>query len=125
MGIPTTAFSCAAGKCRLRLSERVVFALDKQVGRSRDQSEGRERHSAGPPAGTDEIPEDIVRANVKELGLFGLAIPEEYDGLGFTMKEECWSFLAMSQASPAPVATAHAIDAMRSRVISPSSVASI
>ena len=30
---------------------------------------------------TDEIPEDIV-AEMKELGLFGLTIPEEYGGLG-------------------------------------------
>ena len=32
-------------------------------------------------AETDEIPEDIV-TGMKELGLFGLTIPEEYGGLG-------------------------------------------
>lgn len=33
------------------------------------------------------IPEHIVE-QMKELGLFGLTIPEEYGGLGITMEEE-------------------------------------
>src|SRR5690606_30509228 len=37
---------------------------------------------------TDEVPEDIV-ADMKELGLFGLSIPEEYDGIGLTIAQEC------------------------------------
>ncbi len=36
----------------------------------------------------DEVPEDIV-ADMKELGLFGLSIPEEYGGIGLTMAQEC------------------------------------
>lgn len=32
-------------------------------------------------AETDEIPAEIVQ-QMKELGLFGLTIPEEYEGLG-------------------------------------------
>ena len=30
---------------------------------------------------TDDIPERIIR-QIKELGLFGMTIPESYDGLG-------------------------------------------
>lgn len=37
---------------------------------------------------TDEVPEEIV-ADMKELGLFGLSIPEEYGGIGLTMSQEC------------------------------------
>ena len=51
-------------------------------------------------AETDEIPEDIV-AGMKELGLFGLTIPEEYGGLGLTMEEEALVIMAMGQTSPA------------------------
>ena len=45
---------------------------------------------------TDEIPEDIV-AGMKELGLFGLTIPEEYGGLGLTMEEEALVIMAMGR----------------------------
>ncbi len=38
-------------------------------------------------AENDAIPEDIAR-EMKEMGLFGLSIPEEYGGLGLTMEEE-------------------------------------
>ncbi|WP_375784896.1 acyl-CoA dehydrogenase family protein [Bradyrhizobium sp. Pha-3] len=51
-------------------------------------------------AETDEIPEDMV-AGMKELGLFGLTIPEEYGGLGLTMEEESLVITAMGQTSPA------------------------
>ena len=50
-------------------------------------------------AETDEIPEDIQRG-MKELGLFGLTIPEEYGGFGATMEEEVMVMLAMGQTSP-------------------------
>ncbi|WP_162541637.1 acyl-CoA dehydrogenase family protein, partial [Acinetobacter baumannii] len=33
----------------------------------------------------DKIPDDIVQ-QMRELGLFGLTIPEEYGGLGITME---------------------------------------
>ena len=36
---------------------------------------------------SNAIPEHIVN-QMKELGLFGLTIPEEYGGLGITMEEE-------------------------------------
>ncbi len=36
----------------------------------------------------DEVPDDIVN-DMKELGLFGLSIPEEYGGIGLSMAQEC------------------------------------
>jgi acyl-CoA dehydrogenase len=47
----------------------------------------------------DEIPHEIV-AEMRELGLFGLSIPEEYDGLGLTLEEEIRVVLELCQASP-------------------------
>lgn len=51
-------------------------------------------------AETDEIPEDIVR-DMKEIGLFGLTIPENYGGLGLTMEEESLVMFEMGKTSPA------------------------
>jgi acyl-CoA dehydrogenase len=48
----------------------------------------------------DEIPQPIV-AQMRELGLFGLAIPEEYGGLALTMEEEVLVVLELAHASPA------------------------
>jgi acyl-CoA dehydrogenase len=36
----------------------------------------------------DDVPTDIV-ADMKELGLFGISIPEEYGGIGLSMAQEC------------------------------------
>jgi acyl-CoA dehydrogenase len=36
----------------------------------------------------DDVPADIV-ADMKEMGLFGLSIPEEYGGIGLAMVQEC------------------------------------
>ncbi|QRR32473.1 acyl-CoA dehydrogenase family protein [Hydrogenophaga sp. YM1] len=36
----------------------------------------------------DEVPAEIV-ADMKELGLFGLSIPEAYGGIGLSMAQEC------------------------------------
>ncbi|HIK64246.1 MAG TPA: acyl-CoA dehydrogenase family protein, partial [Henriciella marina] len=36
---------------------------------------------------TDNIPEDIVQ-EVRDLGLFGISIPEEYGGIGLNMEQE-------------------------------------
>lgn len=46
------------------------------------------------------LPEDIL-AEMKELGLFGLTIPEEYGGLGLTMEEEILVAIALGRTSPA------------------------
>lgn len=49
---------------------------------------------------TDQIPDDLLNG-MKEMGLFGLTIPEEYGGLGVTMEEEVVIMFAMGQTSPA------------------------
>src|SRR5260370_16890317 len=36
---------------------------------------------------TDDIPERIIR-QIKELGLFGMTIPESYDGLGLSLFQQ-------------------------------------
>jgi acyl-CoA dehydrogenase len=50
-------------------------------------------------AETDEIPQGIV-AEMRELGLFGLSIPEQYDGLGLTMEEEVSVAFEIAKTSP-------------------------
>lgn len=51
-------------------------------------------------AETDAIPADIV-ADMKQLGLFGLTIPEAYGGLGLTMEEEALVMIELCQTAPA------------------------
>jgi acyl-CoA dehydrogenase len=51
-------------------------------------------------AEADEVPPEIV-AEMREMGLFGLSIPEEYGGLGLTMGEEVWVALELGRTSPA------------------------
>ena len=47
----------------------------------------------------DDIPESIIR-QLKELGLFGMTIPEEYGGLGLSMYEEARVVFEIGYASP-------------------------
>ena len=47
-----------------------------------------------------QIPDEIVR-EMKDLGLFGMTIPEEYGGLGLTMEEEIYVAMALGRTSPA------------------------
>ncbi|WP_110636742.1 acyl-CoA dehydrogenase family protein [Salinicola salarius] len=49
---------------------------------------------------TDEIPEDIV-SQMRDMGLFGLTIPEEFGGLGVTMEEEVNIAFELGHTSPA------------------------
>jgi acyl-CoA dehydrogenase len=51
-------------------------------------------------AETDEVPDDIV-AEMRELGLFGLSIPQEFGGLGLSMEEECLVAVELGWTSPA------------------------
>lgn len=51
-------------------------------------------------AETDAIPTDLVQ-EMKELGLFGFCIPEEYGGLGLTMEEEVMVAFELGKTSPA------------------------
>ena len=48
----------------------------------------------------DRVPDAIV-AEMRELGLFGISIPEEYGGLGLTMEEEVLVAIELGQTSPA------------------------
>lgn len=48
----------------------------------------------------DAIPEDVVR-EMRDMGLFGLSIPEEYGGLGLTMTEEVRIALEFGRTTPA------------------------
>lgn len=51
-------------------------------------------------AETDQIPDAIVR-DMKELGLFGMSIPEAYGGMGLSMEEEVMAGFEVSRTSPA------------------------
>ena len=51
-------------------------------------------------ADTDEIPAKLV-AEMRELGLFGLSIPEAYGGLELTMEEEVFVAFEIARTSPA------------------------
>ena len=51
-------------------------------------------------AENDKIPEVIVN-EMKQLGLFGLTIPESYGGLELTMEEEALVMVEMGKTSPA------------------------
>jgi acyl-CoA dehydrogenase len=48
----------------------------------------------------DEVPADIVR-EMRDMGLFGLSIPEEYGGLGLSMSEEVRVALELGRTTPA------------------------
>ncbi|QYY33999.1 acyl-CoA dehydrogenase family protein (plasmid) [Cupriavidus pinatubonensis] len=51
-------------------------------------------------AETDEIPQDIVQ-DMREMGLFGMTIPERFGGLELTMEEEARVIMELCQTSPA------------------------
>ncbi len=51
-------------------------------------------------AETDCVPPDII-ADMRELGLFGMSIPEEFGGLGLTMEEEVMVAFVLGRTSPA------------------------
>ncbi|KAA2237743.1 acyl-CoA dehydrogenase family protein [Salinarimonas soli] len=51
-------------------------------------------------AETDRIPPDIV-SEMREMGLFGMSIPEDFGGLGLTMEEEVTVAFEFGRTSPA------------------------
>ncbi|MCW5698606.1 MAG: acyl-CoA dehydrogenase family protein [Rhodospirillales bacterium] len=51
-------------------------------------------------AETDAVPDDIA-AEMRRMGLFGFALPEEYGGLGLSMEEEVQLAFELGQTSPA------------------------
>jgi len=48
----------------------------------------------------DEVPGEVVR-EMRDMGLFGLSIPEEYGGLGLSMSEEVRVALELGRTTPA------------------------
>ena len=48
----------------------------------------------------DAIPDEIVGA-MRDLGLFGLSIPEAHGGLGLSMEDECLVAIELGRTSPA------------------------
>ncbi|WP_375402294.1 acyl-CoA dehydrogenase family protein [uncultured Sphingomonas sp.] len=48
----------------------------------------------------DAIPDDVVQ-EMREMGLFGLSIPEEHGGLALTMAEECRVAIELGRTTPA------------------------
>ena len=48
----------------------------------------------------DAIPEDIL-AEMRDLGLYGISIPEAYGGLDLSMEDECLVAIELGRASPA------------------------
>jgi len=48
----------------------------------------------------DQIPDDVT-ADMRNLGLFGMSVPERYGGLGLTMSEEVQVAFELGQTSPA------------------------
>ena len=48
----------------------------------------------------DAVPQHVVDA-MKELGLFGVAVPEEFGGLDLDMETECLVAMELGQTSPA------------------------
>jgi acyl-CoA dehydrogenase len=49
-------------------------------------------------AEADEVPADIVQ-EMRELGLFGLSVPQEFGGLGLSMEDEVLVCLELGQTS--------------------------
>jgi acyl-CoA dehydrogenase len=49
---------------------------------------------------TGEMPKDIAQA-MRDMGLFGLTLPEEYGGMGLTMEEEVMVAFILGRTSPA------------------------
>ena len=50
-------------------------------------------------AENDRVPDDVVD-QMREMGLFGMSIPEEYGGLGLTMEEEVRVAFELGHTSP-------------------------
>lgn len=81
MSLDTETFDALIGTVRRFVAER-LRPLEERVERE------------------DEVPPEIV-AEMREMGLFGLSIPEEYGGLGLTMSEEVRVALEFGRTTPA------------------------
>tara|TARA_B100000315_G_C14594421_1_gene597870 strand:- start:5504 stop:6655 length:1152 start_codon:yes stop_codon:yes gene_type:complete len=81
MALDTETFSILLDTVERFVAERLV-PLEAQV------------------AEEDQVPADVI-TEMKELGLFGLTIPEEYGGLGLTMTEEIEVAIKLGGTTPA------------------------
>ncbi|WP_109477629.1 acyl-CoA dehydrogenase family protein [Paraburkholderia sp. C35] len=79
----------------IRDQETLNILLDSLARFVRERLMPAEEHVAE----TDAIPYDIVN-EMRELGLFGLSIPEEFGGLGLTMEEEALAAFEIARTSP-------------------------
>jgi len=80
----------------IRDPETLTLLLDTISRFVREKLVPQEAHVAE----TDQIPDDIVQ-DMKEMGLFGMSIPEIYGGMGLTMEEEVMAGFEVAQTSPA------------------------
>ena len=60
----------------------------------------RLRPIEGKVADDDAIPDDVL-AEMRELGLYGISIPEAYGGLDLSMEDECLVAIELGRTSPA------------------------
>jgi acyl-CoA dehydrogenase len=51
-------------------------------------------------AADDKVPEGVIQ-QMRDMGLFGISIPEEYGGLDLSMEDECLVVFELGRASPA------------------------
>jgi acyl-CoA dehydrogenase len=80
----------------IRDQETLTLLLDSLSRFVRERLMPQEHHVAD----TDQIPDDIV-GEMKEMGLFGMSIPEAYGGMGLTMEEEVMAGFEIAHTSPA------------------------
>src|SRR3546814_13334483 len=80
----------------MALDQETLNQLLDTVGRFVEE---RLKPAEAKVAADDSIPADIV-GEMRELGLFGLSIPEEYGGLGLTMSEEVQVAFRLGGTSP-------------------------
>lgn len=79
------------------LDKSILEALTTSVRRLVDE---RLIPAEAAVAEADAIPDALVQ-EMRQLGLFGLSVPEEHGGLGLTMEEEVRVMLELGRASPA------------------------
>ncbi|MEY4737731.1 MAG: hypothetical protein RL302_2050 [Pseudomonadota bacterium] len=80
----------------IRDPETLTLLLDTLARFVREKLVPAEAHVAE----ADQIPENIVQ-DMKDLGLFGMSIPEAYGGMGLTMEEEVMAGFEIARTSPA------------------------
>lgn len=80
----------------IRDPETLTLLLDTITRFVREKLVPAEAHVAE----ADQIPESIVQ-DMKDMGLFGMSIPEAYGGMGLTMEEEVMAGFEIARTSPA------------------------